>query len=328
MSRCAKRLSIMTLAACVSWLSTVSITQAKIVTQPEISLKFITLGTNAGPMPDPERAEPANLLLAGDQKFLIDVGDGAPTQLAKAGVGLGEIHTVLISHLHFDHIGGLFALISQRHQIAERSALVIYGPPGTENVVHNLIAAIKAANEANNNLGGFIPGTPGSNIKVVDILDGERLEFGDLTIRAVSNSHYSATPGGADPHALSLSYRFDVPGRSIVYTGDTGPSPKVAQLARHADLLITEITDPNLIKTKISPEVAKALGSRMEIVEAHFTKEHLSPTEVGRLAEAAEVKSVVLTHIEIPDNEIAGATAEIRKYFKGHVRFANDLDEF
>ena len=54
---------------------------------------------------------------------------------------------------------------------------------------------------------------------------------------AASNSHYTFSPGSAEvAKFVSLSFRFDAPDRSIVYTGDTGPSENVERLARNADL--------------------------------------------------------------------------------------------
>ena len=95
------------------------------------AMTFTTLGTNSGPIPNPERSEPANLLRFGDQVVLVDVGDGAPEQLVKAGVPLKAVTAVVISHLHFDHTGGLFAFLGLRYQAGIQGPLTIYGPPGT-----------------------------------------------------------------------------------------------------------------------------------------------------------------------------------------------------
>ena len=64
---------------------------------------WVELGTNSGPIPTPEHSQPAHLLLWKGNPVLVDVGDGAAEQLAKAGVSLSQIETVFISHLHFDH---------------------------------------------------------------------------------------------------------------------------------------------------------------------------------------------------------------------------------
>lgn len=78
--------------------------------------RFVTLGTNAGPDIGSRRAQPANYLQYGDMILLVDAGDGAAEQLGKAGVRFGDVDAVLISHLHFDHIGGLFGFLGRRYQ--------------------------------------------------------------------------------------------------------------------------------------------------------------------------------------------------------------------
>ena len=77
---------------------------------------WVTLGTHGGPVPSAQRSQPANLLLEGDRAILVDAGDGAAGQLAKVGVPLPRLSAVFISHLHFDHTGGLPAIIGLRFQ--------------------------------------------------------------------------------------------------------------------------------------------------------------------------------------------------------------------
>jgi ribonuclease BN (tRNA processing enzyme) len=72
---------------------------------------FITLGTHGGPLPNAKRSEPANALVVDRAVYLVDAGDGAADQLAKAGLSLQALRAVFISHLHFDHTGGLFAVL-------------------------------------------------------------------------------------------------------------------------------------------------------------------------------------------------------------------------
>ena len=97
------------------------------------AMRWTTLGTAGGPIPTPERAEPSNLLLAGDQQILVDTGDGTVNQLAKAGLNLAQVHTVFISHHHMDHTGGLAAVIGLRWMNNMPGKLTVYGPPGTRD---------------------------------------------------------------------------------------------------------------------------------------------------------------------------------------------------
>lgn len=291
-------------------------------------MRWTTLGTNSGPIPNAERAEPANLLRTGTQNILVDSGDGAAWQAAKAGVSLRQINTIFISHLHFDHTGGLFAVLSQRYQMIEPSPLTIYGPPGTKGLVESMVNGMLASALGANNMRGFLRGKPGDNIKVVEMMDGQKVSVGNLTVTAVRNTHYIATPGGDDPSALSFAYRFDGPGRSIVYTGDTGPSAAVEALAKNADLLVCEIMDPDIAFARVSAATPNLPAQISDSIVTHFRREHVSPTEAGLMASRAGVKALVLTHNALPDSAIAKARAQIRANFKGPITFAKDLQTF
>ncbi|MFZ5749424.1 MAG: MBL fold metallo-hydrolase [Pseudomonadota bacterium] len=294
----------------------------------ERAVSFVTLGTNSGPIPNPARAEPANLLRVGDQNILIDVGDGAAWQLAKAGVPLNAVRAIVISHLHFDHTGGLFALISQRYQMLEPSTLTIYGPPGTKALVETLVAAIAASSRGGNNMRAFMPGDPGSNLEVVELADGAQFAIGAVAVTAVRNTHFVATRGGDADDALSFAYRFVAGGKAIVYTGDTGPSEAVTRLAQGADLLVSEIMDPDIALAKVFAARPEAPAPLRQMIGEHFRREHMSPTEVGLMAKRAGVKRLVLTHDALPDEAIDGARAQIAAHYDGPVVFANDLDSF
>src|SRR5688500_10685771 len=65
--------------------------------------EWVTLGTRGGPLASATRSQPANLLWSGGGLYLVETGDGASGQLAKAGVATAQLTGVFISHLHFDH---------------------------------------------------------------------------------------------------------------------------------------------------------------------------------------------------------------------------------
>ncbi|MET0272871.1 MAG: MBL fold metallo-hydrolase [Phenylobacterium sp.] len=292
------------------------------------ALSFTTLGTNSGPIPRADRSEPANLVRYGDQLILTDVGDGAPEQLAKAGVRLGQVQTLVVSHLHFDHTGGLFAFLSLRFQSRQNSPLVIYGPPGTVHLVTQLFAAMRPGETASQTMGPSLFGKPEAGVKIVEIRDGAAFAIGDVGVRVAENSHYQTLGPPSPDRPVSLSYRFDVPGRSIVYTGDTGPSDAVVGLCKGADLLVSEIMDPALAVAKIIKAYPNSPPAAAKAVEDHFRREHLHPTEVGKLAAACGVKTVVATHNSLERDELAAAGRQIAAEFKGKVVLAEDLETF
>lgn len=292
------------------------------------SVHWVTLGTNSGPLPNPQRAEPANLLQVGAQNILVDVGEGAPWQLSKMGLTLGDVDTIIISHLHFDHTSGLFAFLSLRYQGYFTSTVTIYGPPGTKRMVDALNAAMLPMTEMPSGMWKWMGTTPEKLVKVVELEDGSDFTVGEVKVHTIVNSHYTLEPGSPEAKKfLSFSYRFETPLRSIVYTGDTGPSKKVEALAQGADLLVSEIMDPDIALAKIKEKRYIPFFAENAVIE-HFRNEHLSPHEVGLLASRANVKALVLTHDALPDEAIPNAGKQIAENYKGSVTFANDLDKF
>ena len=287
---------------------------------------WITLGTNAGPIPDAARSEPANLLEYGNEKILVDCGDGAPEQLAKANVPIRSVTAVVISHHHFDHIGGLFALLGLRFQAVPPPVLTVYGPPGTKRLVDGLVAAMQVEADFDSAGPGAPHRNPADTVKVIEIGDGDHLKIGGIPVTVRSNSHYSIPADSPLAKRFqSLSFRFDLPDRSIVYTGDTGPSKNVEELSKGADVLFSEIIDPDARLARLAPNLTPEARAAMRV---HFTQEHLEPRALGLLAAEAGVKEVVLLHIGVFDADLPKALAGIREVYKGKVVVSHDLESF
>jgi len=216
-----------------------------------------------------------------------------------------------------------------RYQAATPGVVTIYGPPGTKRTVDALNAAMAPFVDARPTMARFLQKSPAESVQVIELTDGSKVTIGKVSVTAAVNSRYSFTPGSADAERFqSLSYRFDTPDRSIVYTGDTGPSPNVERLAQNADLLVSEIMDPDAALAELKEARPDLPFFVVWIVERHFRKEHLSPDEVGLLAERSGAKALVLTHDAADQNGLTLPQAAIATHFKGSIIFANDLDTF
>lgn len=292
-------------------------------------LQFITLGTAGGPESNAMRVQPANALVIGNNTWLVDAGDGAVTQLNRAGLRLAQVQGVLLSHLHFDHTGGMLAVLGLRAQMSINRPLIIYGPPGTAIFIDGLLAAMTPALQS-----GFgLPGQAWEAYPVVhEIRNDAVFEIDGVRVTTVENSHYLP---GADPEnqqgSVSLSYRFDTSERSIVYTGDTGPSDALTALAENADLLVIEMMDGPVVLGNIRRVNPGLNESILTGLERHFSLHHLTPEQVASLAAAASVKSVVVTHFMPGANspeQAAHYRARMQPHYKGEIIFANDNDRY
>ena len=294
--------------------------------------EFVTLGTQGGPLANAVRSQPANALVFESGVYLVDVGDGAAGRLAAAGIPLQRLKGVFISHLHFDHTGGLAAILGLRFQINAPGVLTVYGPPGTEEMVAGLVASMQPGAEAGYGVPDEQTPDPAAMVSVVEIGDGAKMDLEDFTATAVENSHYSFPKGSEfDQRFDSLSFRFDLPERSIVYTGDTGPSESVEKLAKGADLLVAEMIDLEQTIDAVKRANPNMPEKTLTDMARHLSEHHLTPHEVGQLAHRADVKNLVVTHLA---TGAAGAidtapyAVEIVKVFNGRVTIAEDLDRF
>ena len=292
---------------------------------------WVTLGTIGGPLSSPVRSQPANMLVYQDQVVLIDVGDGTVQQMAKSGVPVGRANAVFLSHLHFDHTGGLAALLGLRYQNSAPNRLAIYGPPGTRALVAGLLASMKPAAEAGFGIPGAVQVDPQSMVKVQELKDGDTVALPGATVRVAQNSHYSFAPGSRQDRLFkSFSYRFDVGARSIVYTGDTGPSTNVENMGKGADMLISEMIDVPATISAVR-RFGNLDAATLSTMEEHLSHHHLTPVQVGEMAARMGVKSVVVTHLagQSPaQDQVSGYGASIKTRFGGTVAIANDLDRF
>lgn len=293
--------------------------------------EWVTLGTQGGPMPSRERHEPANALIRRGNAILIDTGDGAITQYISAGGQFPWLSAVFISHLHFDHTAGLFAVLGLRAQTHTDKPLTIYGPPGTKQLVAGLIEGTRPGTQSGYGVPDEIEFRGDRNLTVVELTDGASATVGDVKVTAAKNSHYSFVPGSdLDKRYQSLSFRFDLPDRSIVYTGDTGPSRAVEALGQGADMLVSEMIDLDATMANVARRAPDMDPKSRADMAIHLRTHHLTTEDIGSMAAAMGVRSVVITHFAggADAAKLGSYASEVRAKFKGKVTVANDLDRF
>src|SRR5690242_18796126 len=135
--------------------------------------EIVFLGTSAS-APSIHRGLPAQIVLAGEYRFLIDCGEGTQRQILRSGVGFKRLNTILLTHSHLDHILGLGGLISTFASWEEMSEIDIWGGKPTLDRVQKLLYGVVLDYER-------IP----IQIHLIDIKPGQLMEAKDFTVSAL-----------------------------------------------------------------------------------------------------------------------------------------------
>ncbi|GAA4489582.1 MBL fold metallo-hydrolase [Microbacterium panaciterrae] len=122
------------------------------------------------------------------------------------------------------------------------------------------------------------------------------------------------------PPMDAFAYRIDTADRSFVISGDTAPSEALIDLARGADVLVHEA----IHLPSIEASVARSNGTRLR---EHLIDSHTSVDDLGRIATAAGVGTLVVSHLvpadaALPDEDWIGPA---RRTFSGEVLLAHDF---
>jgi ribonuclease BN (tRNA processing enzyme) len=122
----------------------------------------------------------------------------------------------------------------------------------------------------------------------------------------------------------AFGYRFDTPTGSVAFSGDTGECDNVVRLAKGADVLVHEVIDLPSLVSRITHL------PNFESVRNHLAMSHSTPEQVGRIATAAGVRTLVLSHLVPGDLEITEEEweAAVRPHFAGEIVCGVDLDEY
>jgi ribonuclease BN (tRNA processing enzyme) len=299
---------------------------------------WITLGTAGGPPVHASQSQIANALQVDDAVYLFDVGNGVLRQMDAAKLPVRKIRHVFLTHHHPDHNADLGIVMLSWWLFGTDQPLDVLGPPGTKLLVSGLAAANAPTVQAFFTTGNRPPKPPlGEMVRASDLpadIDGPTVVFEDGIVRvsAISVDHFQVPPSAPMTEMpRAVAYRVEAGGRSFVYSGDTGPSPNLQNLAQGADVLITEVVNIEAIQAYLLRVLKDAPPQAAEELGADMAKNHLTPENIGKIAAGAGVKRVVLTHFvpsieEVEDPQVF--TQGIAPAYQGPVTVARDLDRF
>lgn len=331
-------------------LSTAHADKKLAVDKVEGPLSVIVLGSG-GPIATAEGRASAGYLIFTDGKprILMDAGGGSFQRLAASGATIPDLDIILLSHLHIDHMGDLSPMMKTIyfHARGKNIAAGIPFPPGRTAPVrifgpnaNGVIFPPPTGLPA-------VPQYPSSK----DFVDGHfdanvgLDRYLNIFSRAISGGIFKYTVTNASPDwttpaseqtlidedglvvksigvnhgpVPALGFRIEYKGKSIVYSGDTSSKgDNMIALSQDADLLIydTAITDT-------LPAATPGDGV--------FFALHTTPTRMGQVAAAAQVKKLVLSHLTpVTSPRIKEVKHLIRDAgYTGKIKAAKDLKVF
>ncbi len=284
-------------------------------------MKLTLLGTGT-PIPDLARRGPGSLVEVGDERVLVDAGAGVLHRLLEAGVsprprrdGKPTLTSILLTHLHSDHITGLADVLWTGWIMGWWSAPPpIVGPPGTADFIRNLQVAfaydlrVRRAFDRKDH--------PWQPPVVTEVTDGWRSESPDLAITAVRVDHH--------PVDEAFGFRIDSAAGSAGFSGDTRPTSRLVEAFSGVDLLVHEVYSARAADARFGPVEAAGSPARTRGVADYHTSSH----EVGQVAREAAAQHLVLNHVLLWGATAAEIAADAALHFAGPIIVGEDLQQF
>ena len=268
------------------------------------------LGSSSA-LPTSHRFSPAHLLNANEHFFLIDCGEGTQIQLRRYRVNLSKLNHIFISHIHGDHVFGIFGLLSSFSLLGKETPVHIYGPDLLEDMlldhlkyfqselsfelmIHKINCRRSAIIYQNEQIEvrsiplthrvptcGFLftEKTQDRNIRKEMV---ERYQIPVKEIARIKNgSHHTTGDGTVIPNTTLTLPPFQQ--RSYAYCSDTEFSESLVSYVRNVDILFHESTfadeDRKLAKTTghstttQAAEIAKSAGAGKLLI-GHFSSRY------------------------------------------------------
>lgn len=301
----------------------------------------VTILGSASAKPTPDRHPSAQIVKVHEQHYLVDAGEGAQQQMFRYGINPLKLRAVFISHLHGDHVFGLFPLISTLGLYGRRTPLKIFGPAPLGEMLgchlryfdtqlpyeiewvevdttrHALLFENRTLEVWSVPLRHRIP-TSGYLFREKQPPLNVRKE--KITEYGLSIARITAAKRGEDilldngetlPNA-ELTYRPYAP-RSYAYLSDTSWSPKAAKLVEGADLLYHEATYAHA-----EHKIARERGHSTAVEAAHIAlKAGAGRLVIGHYSSRYKEESVLVEEARtvFPDTRPAteGTTFTIEK---------------
>ncbi len=283
---------------------------------------------SGSPMPDPTRAGPCSVVVAGRRLFVIDSGTGSTKILSLMNLPPARVDGIFITHFHSDHIADLGELMLQHWAGGAAAAPVpVYGPTGVDQVVagfrqaYTLDSGYRIAHHGPkvvppDGFGGaahpFAISKSGPNVTVID--------EPDLKVIAFPVDHAPVEP--------AVGYLFIYKGRRVVISGDTAPCLRLEQAAQGADVLVHEGLSPKMVGMQRAAALRHGRANLAAIFH-DILSYHTTPEQAAAIAQRAHVRMLLFTHIipPLPLRALEGPwLGDARTIYGGQLRVGHDGD--
>ena len=244
-------------------------------------MKVTLLGTGS-PIPDPNRAGPCTLVQAGQQNIMIDCGRAAIMRLLGAGVPPGMVSTILITHLHSDHITDLNDLVTTRWiMMPVNIPLKVVGPVGTRQVVDAMLTMLTLDEGYRHAHHEHLRANGPLTVDVVEVGAGETFTIGEVSVSTHATDHRPVDP--------SIGFRIEHDGKVAALAGDTIPCAGLDDLCLNADIYVQTVIRDDMVK-----QLATILPNSQRFLD--ILDYHSTVAQAGQTAARNNVKTLMLTH--------------------------------
>jgi ribonuclease Z len=283
----------------------------------------ILLGTGS-PLPNPDRCGAGQLVVAGEERILVDCGWGVARRLFAAGTPPPMVDTVVFTHMHSDHITDVPDFLIMRWAGGARTPLRVFGPEGTQGMIDGFLAGLERDIAFRFAHHGEKLSREGIACIVQEIPvthdPSQFSEIAGVALESFEVDHYPVVP--------ALGFRFRRDGHALVVSGDTKRCDNLVRASLGADVLVCEAMNANLFGIMVQ-RIKDAGNAHNAAIMGDVPDYHMTTIEAAGIARDAGVRTLVLSHLIPPvpnDGPLAGAfTAGMDAVFTGEIVVGRDL---
>jgi len=240
-------------------------------------------------------AQSCTAVFVNGQFLLFDAGNNALSAMRTSDLPLDELDAVFITHYHNDHYADLGDVMEWSWILGRRHTLPVYGPTGITQIVDGFESAYELE-------WGYRTAHHGEDIMPPQWAPSEPIAFAPptddaamviyqqdgVTVKTFRVSHPPIEP--------AVGYRIEYAGKVIVISGDTVRTPALLTASRNADLLVADVMNKGIVE--IMERATRDLGNTDQATILFDIREyHMDVSEVGALAQEANVQRLALNHL-------------------------------